>query len=307
MTTIGKTIRIYLADGTPLGIRHAELVNWSGQAIVCPRGRLAELATWSDACQRPGVYVLVGGDESGARDLVYIGEAENVFVRLQSHRNKEFWTRVVFFTSKDDNLTKAHVKYLEARMVELALEAERARVENSTSPQRPALPRAERDSMEEFLGPVKTLLGALGFHMLQPIGRSSADAAADGSGASARLYFSPPKRVIKAEGASTDEGFVVYAGSVGDREVRHHLGKGYGVLREGLIADGSIVEETKTVRFKRDVLFSSASAAAAVLAGGAYNGREAWKNEQGQSLKDLEDAVAATPLKPAARARREAR
>ena len=72
--TFGKTIRIYLADGTPLGIRHAELVNWSGQAIVCPRGRVGELSTWPE-CQRPGVYVLVGDDGSGAKSLAYIGEA----------------------------------------------------------------------------------------------------------------------------------------------------------------------------------------------------------------------------------------
>jgi hypothetical protein len=215
--TIGKTIRIYLADGTPLGIRHAELVNWSGQAVVCPRGRMGELASWNE-CQRPGVYILVGDDESGTKDLVYIGEAENVLTRLQGHRNKDFWTRVVFFTSKDDNLTKAHVKYLEARIIELALDADRARVENGNSPQRPSLPRAERDSMEEFLGPVRTLLGALGFNLLQPIARGSSQRGESGElGSTSRLRFNPPKRVIDAEGASTDEGFVVYAGAVGDR------------------------------------------------------------------------------------------
>ncbi len=301
-TTIGKTIRIYLADGTPGGIRHAELVNWTGQAMVCPRSRLAELGSWPES-QRVGVYVLVGEDDEGS--VIYIGEAENVFGRLQDHvKKKEFWTRVVFFTSKDENLTKAHGKYLEARLVEQALAAGRARVENGNSPQKPALPRADRDAMEEFLGPVGTLLGALGFVFLQPVPSTSArerDEEASISGV--RLFFRPAGRVINAQGGWQDDEFVVYAGSIGDLEVRPHLGTGYRQIREALIEDKSIEETAdKTIRFTRDVLFSSPSAAAAVLAGGAYNGREGWKNSRGQSIKALEEEMAETyapkPKKP---------
>ena len=287
MATIGKTIRIYLADGTPGGIRHAELMNWSGQAMVCPRSRFDELSSWSE-CQRPGVYVLVGEDEAGG--VIYIGEAENVLVRIQSHlKNKEFWTRVVFFTSKDENLTKVHVKYLEARLIEMATEAGRSRVENGNSPQRPALPRADRDAMEEFLGPIATLLGALGFPFLQPIPTASNGTAASGG----RMSFKPAKRVIDAQGAWVNDEFVVYAGSIGDLETRHHLGSGYRQLKEALMEDKSIVKVSdKTFRFTRDVLFSSPSAAAAVLAGGAYNGREAWKDTSGRSIKAIEEEMA---------------
>jgi hypothetical protein len=290
--TIGKTIRIYLADGTPLGIRHAELVNWSGQAFVCPRGRVAELQAWPDHCHRPGVYILVGENEADSREQIYIGEAENVWLRLQSHlRTKEFWTRVVFFTSKDDNITKAHVKYLEARLVELALEANRVQVENGTSPQRPALPRADRDAMEEFLGPALTLLGTLGFPFLQPVAQRPIAVGGASETIGQPLFFKAAKRVIDARGAMSDEGFVVYSGSIGDSEVRSHLGKAYRERREALLADGSIQQDGDKIRFTRDVLFTSPSAAAATLAGGAYNGREAWKTQAGQSLKELEEAV----------------
>lgn len=291
MATLGKTIRIYLADGTPGGIRHAELMNWSGQAVVCPRSRFGELSSWSE-CQRPGVYVLVGEDEEGG--IIYIGEAENVFVRLQNHlKNKEFWTRVVFFTSKDETLTKAHVKYLEARLVEVATEAARSRVENGNAPQRPALPRADRDAMEEFLGPIATLLGALGFVFLQPIPAASPGAAANGG--AARLFFKTTKGVVDAQGAWVNDEFVVFAGSVGDLENRHHLNGGYLQLKEALLADKAIKKvDAKTFRFTRDVLFSSPSAAAAILAGGAINGREAWKDSSGRSLKALEDELAET-------------
>lgn len=291
--SFGKTIRIYLADGTPSGIRHAELVNWSGQAIVCPRGRVGELASWAE-CQRPGIYVLVGDDGSSAKELAYVGEAENVFTRLQSHMKlKDFWTRVVLFTSKDENLTKAHAKYLEARIIELAREADRMRLENGNLPQRPALPRSERDAMEEFLEPVRTLLGALGFPLLQPIARGVPQASEHpGPVGLSRLFFRMTKRAISAEGAVTDEGFVVYSGALGDAELRSHLRKGYLALRESLLADGALVPEGTAVRLTRDVLFDSPSAAAAVLSGSAINGREVWRDDAGRTLKEIEEVAA---------------
>jgi hypothetical protein len=110
---LGISIRVYLADGTVTGIRHAEVVNWTGQALSCPRLRIAELGEWDEA-RRPGVYLLFGTDDTSDRPAVYIGEAENVFDRLQSHLSqKDFWTEIVLFSNKDENLTKAHVRYLE--------------------------------------------------------------------------------------------------------------------------------------------------------------------------------------------------
>ena len=118
--SIGKTIRIYLDDGSVSGIRHAEIVNWTGQAISSPRTQIKSLSAWEES-KKPGVYFLFGVDEESGQDAVYIGEAENVFDRLQNHiANKDFWNEVVFFTSKDENLTKSHVKYLESRLVQVA-------------------------------------------------------------------------------------------------------------------------------------------------------------------------------------------
>jgi hypothetical protein len=291
----GKTIRIYLADGTASGIRHGELVNWTGQAIVAPRGRVAELGEWPE-CQRPGVYVLFGDEGEAVGERAYIGEAENVFQRLKNHlANKEFWTRVVIVTSKDDNLTKAHVKYLESRMVELAREAGRYSLENGTAPQIPSLPRSERDAMEEFLGPVNLLLSALGFPVLQSVGRRDPAAVEVGTPTTLtpELRFSNSKRGVDATGASRDDGFVVYAGSVGVAEVREHLGKGYVAVRDSLLKDGDLRVEGSRLLVTKDILLTSPSAAAAILAGGAYNGREAWKTESGITLKELEEATVA--------------
>ncbi|MCA9608097.1 MAG: GIY-YIG nuclease family protein [Myxococcales bacterium] len=292
MSRFGRTIRIYLADGSPTGIRHAELVNWTGQAIVCPRGRIGELAQWAES-QRPGVYLLFGDDDDSGKPILYVGEGENVLARLQSHvKTKDFWTQAVLFTSKDENLTKSHVKYLEARVVELARAAGRVELENGNQPTMSALPRADRDAMEEFLEPLRILLAALGFNALQQVGSSvSVGAGAEAPLAKTVLHFAVAKRGIEARGASTDEGFIVFAGSRGDSELRGTLGKGYLSLREQLLADGDLVVDGGTLRVARDVVFTSPSAAAAVLAGGAYNGREAWRDDSGTSLKALEEAL----------------
>jgi hypothetical protein len=296
----GKTIRIYLADGTASGIRHGELVNWTGQAVVAPRGRVAELAEWAE-CQRPGVYVLFGDEGEAVGERAYIGEAENVFQRLKQHlATKEFWTRVVIVTSKDDNLTKAHVKYLESRMVTLAREAGRYPLGNGNAPQLPSLPRSERDAMDEFLGSVNLLLSALGFPVLQPVGRRepvSGDAAAP-TALAPELRFTNAKRGVEATGASRDDGFAVFAGSVGSAEIREHLGKGSIALRERLLLEGSLRIEGSRLLVTKDILFPSPSSAAAILAGGAYNGREAWRTESGVTLKELEEAMVANASGP---------
>ncbi len=304
MTSYGKTVRIYLADGTPTGIRHAEVVNWTGQAIVCPRGRVGELAQWPES-QRPGVYVLVGEHPEDSRPLAYIGEAENVLDRLRSHiRGKDFWDQVVFFTSKDENLTKAHVRYLEARMVELAKEARRIDLDNSAAPQRPLLSRSARDAMEEFLEPTRILLGALGFLLLESVVRRGGVSAESPAGSvplsTTPLNFRVPKRGVEAQGYATDDGFVVLVGSVGPVDLLDSLQKGWRELREKYTADGTLEVQGNRVRFTRDVLFRSPSAAASVVCGGVRNGRRGWKDAAGHTLAELEAALAlgATPTPP---------
>lgn len=291
----GKTIRIFLADGSASGIRHAEVVNWTGQAIVCPRGRIGELQEWEES-QRPGVYMLHGDDPEGSRPMVYIGEAENVHDRLKSHvkdPKKEFFDRVVLFTSKDANLTKAHVKYLESRMVEIAREVDRVTLANSNTPPRPSLPRADAHAMEEFLGPARMLLSALGFSALQALAKKEGkdDVGSSGPLSGIELSLVVKKRHAQARGFSTDEGFVVTAGSLGSFDTLPTLSKGWHAERDELIADGAIAVEGAQIRFTRDVLFSSPSAAASIVVGGTRNGRISWKASGGRTLKDLEEAL----------------
>ncbi|SMC89456.1 hypothetical protein SAMN02746065_1142 [Desulfocicer vacuolatum DSM 3385] len=170
--SIGKSIRVYLADATVTGIRYAELVNWTGHAIACPRNRLNELSKWPEAA-KPGIYFLFENRFGDSKPMAYIGESENVAHRLTSHdRNKEFWNEVIIFTSKDENLTKAHIKYLESIFVDLSKQADRYVLENGNIPSESSLPLADRDAMEEFVENARMVLGVLGYSILEPILKS---------------------------------------------------------------------------------------------------------------------------------------
>ena len=291
--SVGKSIRVYLADGTVSGIRHGEVANWTGQAIACPRRRFAELKQW-DEVRRPGVYFLYGVDEETGQDQVYIGEAEIVADRLSNHvGNKDFWGEVIAFTSKDENLTKGHVRYLESRLVQLATDAKRDALENTARPQLPSLPRADRDAMEEFLDGVRLLLGVLGHKTLEPLvsAARSGGAVVEGAGVVIPAGSEPltlASRTLKARALQTDEGIVVLAGSEAVTEAQPSISAGYRALREKLIAQGILVAADGKMRFTQDQLFSSPSQAACVVVGHAINGRDAWRTSDGRTLSQLE-------------------
>lgn len=300
----GSSIRIYLADGTVTGIRHAEVVNWTGQAFACPRSRLSELSTWDEA-HRPGAYLLFGTDDVSGKPAVYVGEAENVWTRLQDHlAKKDFWNEVILFTNKDENLTKAHVRYLESRIFELANGFGRYAVMNGNTPQLALLPRGDRDSMESFLEQVRLLLGVLGHRVLEPLAPMSATPLGKPTStlqtpkvsserASPGMPLQLSVKNIVAKAVLTDEGIVVLANSLATANPSDSLGGTYRKLREQLLSDAVLVPDGEALRFSVDRLFTSPTAAACVVVGTAINGRTAWKTEGGLSISDLENSVGA--------------
>lgn len=291
---IGRTIRVYLEDGSVTGIRHAEIVNWTGQAISSPRSAVKTLSDWPES-RKPGVYFLFGIDEETGKAAAYVGEAENVYSRLQSHIvDKDFWNEVVFFTNKDENLTKAHVKYLESRLVTLAKISKRYILFNGNTPQSPALPRGDRDSMEEFIGNLRVLLGVIGHKVLEPLAiheknepaqLSNPVTAADMAGLSLKLHIA----TLDAHAEITDEGIVVLKGSFATSNPAGSLSVGYQKLRDDLIKSEVMVESNGKYVFTSDQLFTSPSQAAAVIVGYSINGRDAWRSENGQTLKSIEE------------------
>lgn len=294
---LGKSIRIYLKEGSVTGIKFAEVVNQTIQSLSCPRTKIPELNNhFSKEINTQGVYFLIGFEEETGKQIVYIGEAENVWDRLKNHDSKkDFWNEVIVFTSKDDNLTKSHIKYLESRVVEIANETKRYGLKNGNTPTLSSLPLPDKDAMEEFLSNIKILTGTLGHKFLEnPIAiknipeveTSTAEnkAVTDIKG---ELELNLSVSGIQASAIQTNEGLVVLEGS----QVSNNPSKnyGYGTLRDNLLSEGAIKPKSDgELAFTRNYLFNSVSAAAAVILGYSVNGRNVWKNSEGKSIKEIE-------------------
>ena len=142
------TIKLFLAQGDPKRLRTAELSNWTGKAIAGPRSEFEGVLA-RDESERSGIYLLTGTDQETGKPAIYIGEAESIRSRIKSHMDKDFWNQAIFFVSKDENLTKAHIRYLEGRLIDLCRKAERALVTNGQS-SGAKLPESDREDMEVF-------------------------------------------------------------------------------------------------------------------------------------------------------------
>ena len=154
------TIKLYLAFGDPKRLRTAEISNWSGKAVAAPRTDLDELLS-REELQKPGVYILIGTDPDKGTSVCYVGEAEVIRDRLKQHRSKDFWVHAIVFVSKDENLTKSHIRYLEGRLIAEAQDADRFQVVNSQT-SGAKLPESDREEMKVFLEKVRQLLPVLG-------------------------------------------------------------------------------------------------------------------------------------------------
>ena len=140
--TQGRSIRLFLVDGTPNGLLTAEIMNWTGHVLTGPRSKLSELVQRPEV-GRTGIYFLVGPDpDNSFRSLVYIGESDDVAKRLKQHNRpetpdgkggKDFWEKVCLVTSKDQNLTKGHVKHLESLLIQNARNVARCTLVNGTT------------------------------------------------------------------------------------------------------------------------------------------------------------------------------
>lgn len=275
----GRTIRFYLVDGTPSGVLVAEIINWTGQVVIAPRAQLAELAARNEI-KRTGVYLLVGPDpETPTRDRVYVGEGDDVLKRLVSHDSddsKEFWTRTIVLISKDHNLTKSHVRFLESRLIRTIQKAGRASLANGTAPDTNPLPEPDVADMEYFLEQVQIVFPLLGLNLLQPPPAQQPP----GGGQPASPRFVMNDVGTSATAIESGDEFVVLKGSTA-RKQGVESWTGYRSLRDDLIAEGKLQDsvDPNYYEFASDVAFTSPSAAASVVAARTTNGRTAWKFE----------------------------
>jgi hypothetical protein len=282
MTPSPKTIKIFLIDGEPDGLRTVELSNWVGQAVVIPRNKLKEAKNRPE-CNKPAVYFLIGKEtEEALLPTVYIGEAENLWNRLFNHdNNKDFWQVAIAFVSKDNNLTKAHVKYLESRCLTLANKAKRYELQNGADSSLPSLSEADIAEVEEFLTHLQLLLSALGYPILQEIISKEQKNSSD------PLFVCKGKKA-SATGRMTNDGFVVYKGSTATTNFSKAVVDRNKRLIEKLIATGYVEQKINGFYiFIKDYVFNSPSAASDIVLGNSTSGWKKWKTESGRTLEEV--------------------
>ena len=277
----GKTIKIFLIDGDSNGRMSCELSNWSGKAYKIPRIRIKDCVDRSDLVNT-GVYLLLGKDDNG-KELVYIGEAESIFKRLTQHLSqKDFWNEAIVFISKDENLNKAHIKYLENRLYEMAASAKRYKIENSITPTQSSISEPDRAEMEEFLENIKLLVNTLGHKVFDEKRETK----------SKQFTFNlKAARGAEGKGQLTSDGFLVLKGSRAAAIVVKSWPQNFNVIRQKLIKDGILINKEEFYEFSEDYIFSSPSTAAAIVMGRNANGLVEWKLTDGKTLKEFESNV----------------
>lgn len=281
------SLRIFVTDGDPDGLRLVERSNWIGKAVVFPRALLPAIKKREEFGQT-GVYLLLGPRDDGEGDKLYIGEGDPVLDRLESHyAKKDFWTRAVFFVAGPGQLNKAHVQYLESRLIQLAKAAKRMTLDNGNQPAEPTLSESDRADMQVFLDNMLGMLPVLGIHAFEK--------ASAGTAVKKNALLTCKGKGVVATGYEATEGFVVQSGSQAVEEtvpsMEQHV-KGMFDIRQELIANGVLQAESSCYRFTQDYAFSSPSTAAAVVLGRSANGRIEWKDAKGRTLKELQEREA---------------
>lgn len=283
MASYGKTIRLFLVDGTPNGLTTAELSNWTGIGVKIPRIKLKEYRNRPEF-QKPSVYLLMGKGIDN-EDKAYIGEAEVVITRLEDHlRSKDFWNEVIFFSSKDKYLNKASVKYLENRLYELARAANRYTIEQNI-PTRSELSEAEQAELEEFLDYIKLLTATLGHRIFETL-----EETVESTQVSKAVFYCKNTAGALAKGSPSTEGFVVYKDSLFMSQEQSSLSKSIRVERQKMIEEGLLVLEGNLYVLQQDYIFTSSSRAADAILTRSASGPQEWKSEAGIPLKQFEQS-----------------
>jgi|SRR5699024_1387625 len=279
---LGKTITLFLIDGEPNGRMTGELSNWTGKAYKIPRTRVKNSGDRSEL-KNTGIYMLFGRQEDHQNN-VYIGEAENVFKRLgQQLAAKEFWTEAVIFISKDENLNKAHIKYLENRLYQIAQNRNRYNIKNSTIPAKPSISEPDEAEMEAFISNIKILTNTLGHKVFE----EKREIQLKGT-QKQNIFYINAARGAEASGEPTSEGFVIFEGSklayTEVDSVPHHVHQ----LRNRLIEEKVVSKKDQEYVLTEDYLASSPSTAAALVTGRSANGLIEWKLNNNKTLKKYE-------------------
>lgn len=274
----GKSIKIFLIEGTPNQRLYCELSNWNGRIYRIPRNEIKKSEDRGDL-QHTGAYVLLGKNDDG-KILAYIGECDNIQDRLSQHlKQKDFWDEALAFIRTDNSLNKALVKHIERRLYDIATSVDRCIIVNGNQPGGASISEADIAEMEEFIENTKILTNALGIKIFEPVISQTQTV----QERQARTLFIKNSSGVSGMGQKTTDGFVVLKGSVITSSVKDSDSSTCRKLREELISTGVITDLT----FTKDFLFNSPSTAAGVILGRSANGLNEWKTQSGHTLKTI--------------------
>jgi len=274
MKSTGKTIQIYLPDGNPRGLKIAEITSRTIQAILLPRSILND-ASKRDELQNVGIYLLF--DSTDSQKQVYIGEAENCLTRLKQHnKTKDFWTHAIVFISKTQFFTKTHIKFLEWLSYEQALKASRYTIENSNIPTKPYISESAQSDLFDNFETIQILASTLGYPIFDLIKK-----------ASKQEIITCKGKLAVAHGEYTEDGLIVFAGSTCNLEETKTTGNWVINKRQNLIEKKILIKKENVYEFTTNYIFSSPSAAAAVVLARSANGWTEWKFPNGKTLNEV--------------------
>lgn len=278
----GRTIQLFLVDGKPSGLRKATIHGWTGLVFVSGASAFGDL-TIRDEVDRTGIYILAGPDaDRSGMTRVYIGSGNSVSERIkQSAVKRDFWETAITITTSDDDLSKGHAEYLEARVIEFTAKAGRVTLDNGTNPEtgRRRLPEADKANMEQFLANLRIILPVIGLDMLKPQPRAVSQTIepVDQRTSGDVRFEIRHKTGVKAEAVEEDGEFIVLEESEALTNTNFVL-QSYGGLKEKLVNEGILIaHEEGRMRFVKPYPFSSPSAASAVILDRNSNGRIEWK------------------------------
>lgn len=299
------SVKIFMLDGSPDGVRIANVGMSAIEAIAFRRTRLGEVSKHGrdyegfPKIDRTGVYILIGADENESGRLpAYIGESENVGSRLSTHvsqsSGRDFWTHTIALFSRDESLTKGHARYVERQLIEAAQDNPRWEIQNKVSPldQAGKLQLSDRSDMERFIHEAKILVGALGwdlFHEKRKETKKEALLPKESAPSQSPVFSAESKGAYSAKMIVNEAGdFVVKAGSKGRGRTTKGLQAGYLRERRILMEAGFLREEGDFIVFVNECVFSSASMAGAIVRGSNVNGRDFWRLPGGQTYAQWE-------------------
>lgn len=252
--------------------------NWTGIAYKLPRNMVKESENRPELAS-PGVYFLFGYDDIKDKPLIYIGEAEDIIKRLKQHlEKKDNWNEAIAFISKDTNLNKAHIKYLENQFFSIAKDCDRYVIDNSNTPTKSSVSEAEQAELEEFIHNAKILVNALGHKVFEKLSENQLSKQDESP------VFTVSAGAGKAYGTPTSDGFVLLKGSSIHEVPAESLNNGI----KKKVEQSRDAGEIKDAILQNDKLFTSSSAAAAFAAGYSISGPQQWKTDKGEILKSFE-------------------